>query len=195
VEFATHPVLGIDVEKPYCRTLQDPEFLRDVKEPWEQIRLEGKVEKSFIYATLLSKDPVPFGFVRLRSVVLPVEPTVAGYRLLDVNELRGGGYIHMAGWLGKAQKLWEEEGKGTERSEKMFLRVIHRLDFQHLLSSQNPGKRYVVLYNTGGKNTCTCVFDKESIPAFRVGNLSIAPRGFITDETTYYFVILKQMTS
>jgi len=185
VEFAVHPVLGIDIEKPYCRTSQDPEFLRDVKEPWKQIRLEGTVEKDFVYATLLSKDLVPFGYVELRPVVLPIEPTATGYKLLDVNELRSKGYIHMAGWLEKAQKLWEE--KRTERSEKMFLRVIHRLDFQRLLSSQNPGKRYVVLYNTSGKDLASCVIDKQNLPPIRVKNFVIEPRGFVADEKTMFY--------
>jgi hypothetical protein len=58
VEFVVHPTLGIDLEKPYCKTSQ--EAVESAKEPWKNITVEGNVEKEFIYVTVLSEDLLPF---------------------------------------------------------------------------------------------------------------------------------------
>jgi len=47
IEFVVHPILGVDTEKPYCKTSQD--VIKSSKERWKDITIEGNVEKEFIY--------------------------------------------------------------------------------------------------------------------------------------------------
>jgi len=184
IDFIVHPTLGIDIEKPYCRSSTDPEILRNAKEPWKHVIIEGNVEKEFIYATVLSGDLMPFR-CEFKPVVLPVKPTPSGYKILDVEDLRREGYNYMASWLEKAQKLWEK--LRTKKSEKQFPKVINRLDHQGLLSSQNPSKRYIIIYNTSGANLTSCIVDRQNLPPFKTDSFTIKPVNFVADETTMFY--------
>ncbi|MFN3621393.1 MAG: Eco57I restriction-modification methylase domain-containing protein, partial [Nitrososphaerales archaeon] len=184
VDFDIHPTLGVDVNRPLVKSADDA--LKGAKDPWRGIELRDNIEAEFVYATLLGGDIVPFGYIKLRPVVLPIEQTSKeGYNLLDVNELRSRGYMHMARWLENAQKHWEKNA--TERSLKDYPRIISWLDYRGKLSSQNPNKRYVVLYNASGTNLTSCVIDKQSLPAFRVLKAEIIPKGFVAESKTYYY--------
>lgn len=183
VDFETHEALGVDVSRPFVKTSED--VLGGAKEPWRGIKVKGNVEADFIYATLLGGDIVSFGFSRLRSVVLPIEPTSTGYRLLDINALRNRGYIYMADWLENAQKLWEE--RRTEKAETRFSRVIERLNYNNLLSIQSPRKKYVLLYNASGTNIAACVIEREQLPSFEILQTMVKPRGYIADSKSFYY--------
>jgi len=183
VDFETHEALGVDVSRPFVKTSED--ILKGAKEPWKGIELKGNVEAEFIYGTLLGGDIVPFGFSKLRPVVLPIEPTSTKYELLDLSALRNRGFIHMADWLEKAQKIWEE--RRTEKADTQFPRVLNRLDYDSLLSQQNPQNRYIVLYNASGKNIASCVIDKVSLPEFKILQAKIKPQGFVADSKTFYY--------
>jgi type I restriction-modification system DNA methylase subunit len=190
IDFIVHPTLGIDIEKPYCRSSIDPEVLRNAKEPWKRVTMEGNVEKEFIYATVLSGDLMPFR-CEFKPVVLPVKPTPSGYKILDVEDLRREGYNYMASWLEKAQKLWEK--LRTKKSEKRFPKVINRLDHQRLLSSQNPNKRYIIIYNTSGANLTSCVVDRQNLPPFKINSFTIKPVNFVADEKTMLYETSDEM--
>jgi hypothetical protein len=190
IDFIVHPTLGIDIEKPYCRSSIDPEVLRNAKEPWKRVTMEGNVEKEFIYATVLSGDLMPFR-CEFKPVVLPVKPTPSGYKILDVEDLRREGYNYMASWLEKAQKLWEK--LRTKKSEKRFPKVINRLDHQRLLSSQNPNKRYIIIYNTSGANLTSCVVDRQNLPPFKINSFTIKPVNFVADEKTMLYETSNEM--
>jgi type I restriction-modification system DNA methylase subunit len=182
IEFVIHPTLGIDVEKPYCKTSQ--EVIKDAKKPWKDVIIEGNVEKDFIYVTAIGDDLLPFK-CSYRPIVLPAKPTQIGYKLLDVDELRKEGYAFMAGWLEKVQKTWEE--RASKRSLLQYPRVVSYIDYMGLLSSLNPNKRYVVLYNTSGKDLASCVVDRQSLLPLKVGNFAIEPRGFVADKKTMFY--------
>ena len=181
IDFDVHPILGIDKTKPAVKTSDDIQE----KEPWKGTRLQGNVEANFIFATLIGVDLVSFGYVKLRPVVLPVERANTGYRLLDVNELRNKGYTFMAKWLEAIQKIWET--RRTKKSQKLFLRLIDRIDYQGLLSNQSSKSRYVVVYNKFGTNLVSCVIDKKNLQNFQLGTVSIAPVGFLAENATQIF--------
>lgn len=183
VDFTVHEVLGINILKPLVKTLD--EAIEKAKAAWKGISLEGNVEAEFIYATLLSKDIVSFGYVNLRPVVLPLEPIKTSYKLLDVDGLRRRGFTHMAKWLEKAQKFWEKNA--TERSLKDYPRIISWLDYMGKLNSQNPSKRYIVLYNASGTNIASCVIDKQSLSDFQVLEARIKPKSFIIESEAFFF--------
>jgi hypothetical protein len=182
-EFDVHPLLGIDAAKPLVKTSE--EVMTDAKEPWKSIRLHGNVESEFIFATLLGGDVVSFGFVNLRPIVLPIKPHLNGYRIFNSDILRNMGFPYIAEWLAKAQSLWETYR--TEKSRKRFPRVLDRLDYNGLLSNQNPMKRYIVAYNTAGTNLCSCVIDRNALPPFAIGKTNIKPKGFVAETMTMYY--------
>jgi len=182
IEFAVHPTLGINTEKPYCRTSKDA--IKNAKEPWRDITIEGPIEKEFVYATVLSEDLIAFKCT-FRPVILPIQPTTNKYILLDVDELRSKGYILMADWLDKVQRVWEE--RASRRSREEYPRIVKRLDHMGSLNSQSPSKRYVVLYNTSGTNIASCIVDKQNLLPFYIGKAAIIPRGFIAYFTTMFY--------
>ncbi|MFN3804955.1 MAG: Eco57I restriction-modification methylase domain-containing protein [Pyrobaculum sp.] len=180
IDFDVHKQLGIDLSKPSVKSAEHA--LRRADDRWKGIELKGNVEANFIYATLLGEDIVPFGYTKLRPVVLPIEPTSRGYKLLDVNDLKGRGFTSTAKWLEEAQKYWQT--RATARSLKNYPRVISWLDYMGKLSTQNPNKRYVTLYNASGKNLAACVVDRQSLPNFPNG---ISPQGFVAESKSYYY--------
>ncbi|MDT7886093.1 MAG: N-6 DNA methylase [Thermoproteota archaeon] len=182
IEFIRHPILGINVDKPFCKTSQ--KVLKKAKEPWKNVYIEGNVEKEFIYATVLGDDLLPFR-CSFKPIVLPIKQTTAGYKLMDVNELRREGYILIAEWLEKAQKMWEE--KATERMLLEYPRLISYVDYMGLLSSQNPSKRYVVIYNAIGSNIVSAVVDRQNLLPFYIDNNIILPQGFVAEKTTIFY--------
>jgi methylase of polypeptide subunit release factors len=183
IDFEVHKTLGIDVSKPLVKTSED--ISKGAKEPWKGIEMKGNVESDFIYATLLGGDIVPFGFIKMRPVVLPIEPTPAGYRLLDVDALRSRGYVCMADWLEKAQRLWEE--RATSRALREHPRVVSWIDYIGKLTSQDPSKRFIVLYNGSGTNIASCVVDRQSLPGFQMLQATLKPRGFVVDYMSFYY--------
>lgn len=183
IEFDVHPTLGIDVTKPLVKT--SGEVMKDAKRPWKDVRLSDNVESEFVYATLLGGDLVPFGYVKLRPVILPIEQTHQGYRLLDVDELKRRGFIYMAKWLEKAQKIWEE--RRTKRAEESFPRVIDAVNYRGLLVNQRPQARYCLIYNSSGTNLVSCVIDKQLLPNFQLMKAEIKPVNFITEKTTQFY--------
>jgi hypothetical protein len=183
VDFDVHSTLGMDMKKPLVKSAED--VLREAKEPWRNIELKGNIEANFVYATLLGGDIVPFGYYKLRPVVLPLEMGSIGYRLLDVDALRNRGFILMAEWLEKAQRLWEE--KATSRSLRNYPRIISWIDYMGKLTGQNPNKRFIVLYNGSGTNIASCVVDRQSLPEFQILQATLRPRGFVVDYMSFYY--------
>ncbi|MBM3240416.1 hypothetical protein FJZ31_29385 [Candidatus Poribacteria bacterium] len=153
------------------------------KEPWN-IMLEGAIENNFLYATLLAWKIIPFGYTKLHPVILPIREHFNGYRLLNSNELQRTGFNGAEEWLKKTQEIWHE--RRTQKSEERFPSLLDRLNYNNLLTIQNPAKRYVVLYNATGTNLVSCVIDKTSLPSFIVNGKEVKPKGFIVDVKTWF---------
>jgi len=160
------------------------EIYHMVKEPWK-IVLEGSVEDDFLYATLLAWEIIPFGYIKLHPVILPIRAHFNGYRLLNSNELQRTGFTGAEEWLEKAEEIWHE--RRTEKSKKRFPRLLDRLNYNNLLTIQDPSRRYVVLYNATGTNLVSCVIDKPSLPCFIANGKEVKPKGFIVDVKTWFF--------
>jgi len=134
---------------------------------------------------LLGGSIVLFRCARLRPVVLPVLIQGNAYKLYMPDVLRRMGYVHAAKWFEKVQKLCM--GKATEKSKRNFPRFIDAINYQGLLTAQNPAKRFVVLYNAAGKNLASCVIDKQKLPNIYMGRTPIVPKGFIADKKTMFY--------
>jgi len=183
VEFEINPKLGgVNPKIPTVRTSR--ETIKTAKPPWKDIILKGEVEKEFLYWTVLGGDIYPFSFTP-RLVVLPVQPKRNSYRILDVENLRNKGYPKMARWLSKAQEYWEKYA--TAKSKSNMSRVIQRLDYQKLLTSQNPNARYYVLYNGSGKHLASCIVSKDDSVTFKIGKISFEIPFFVAESKSYYY--------
>jgi type I restriction-modification system DNA methylase subunit len=161
-----------------------PEIYHIVKEPWK-IVLGGCVEDNFLYSTLLAWEMIPFGYIKLHPVILPIKEHLNGYRLLNSNELQRVGFTGAKEWLEKAEEIWRK--RRTEKSEKRFPSLLDRLNYNNLLTIQDPSKRYVVLYNATGTNLVSCVIDKLSLPCFMANETEVKTKGFIVDVKTWFF--------
>jgi hypothetical protein len=179
VEIESFP-LGFDPSCPPIKTSE--EAIKEAKQPYKDLVLKGRVEKNFLYATLLSKDILPFGHLDYRIVVLPIIPVGNRYKLIDVEEARRMGFAYLVDWLKKVEKEWDE--KRGSKAEKM--EAIEWLDYRNKLTSQNPQAAYRVLYNTSGAHVCACVQKNELIKV-EIGGQSVLLKKFICESSTYYF--------
>jgi hypothetical protein len=68
IEFKSHPTFGFSSELPLVVSDKD----NDTKLPWKSVVLEGNVESECIYATLIGKDILPFGYKSLRPIIMPL---------------------------------------------------------------------------------------------------------------------------
>ncbi len=160
------------------------DIVKIAKDPWRVV-LEGNIEEDFLYTTLLAWEMIPFGYIKLHPVVLPIREHFDGYRILDVEGLQRNGFTGTAGWFKKAEEIWAE--RRTKKSEKRFPFLSDRLNYNNLLTTQNSSRRYVVLYNATGTNLVSCVVDRHSLPYFEVDGKHVNARGFIVDVKTWLF--------
>ncbi|MDZ7330912.1 MAG: SAM-dependent methyltransferase [candidate division KSB1 bacterium] len=160
------------------------EILQIVKDPW-QVIFKGEIDRKFLYATLLAWEIFPFGFSRLRPVILPIKENSMGYELIDIDKLEKDGDDQSARWFRNAQLIWNE--KRTKNSEQRFPSLTDRLNYNGLLTIQNNHARYNVVYNATGTNLVACVIDRSNLPSFEVDQLKLIPMGLILDVKTWFF--------
>ncbi|MEW6104407.1 MAG: N-6 DNA methylase [bacterium] len=160
------------------------EIYKIVKNPWNVI-LEGNIEEDFLYTTLLAWEIFPFGYVKMNPVVIPIKENFSGFRLMNINSLQKNGKRGITEWFNKAQAIWNE--RRTEKSEKRFPSLLDRLNYNGLLTVQNPFIRYLVLYNATGTDLASCVIDKHSLPCFEFNGIKVKSKGFIVDVKTWFF--------
>jgi hypothetical protein len=170
--------LGFDPQLPPLET--DPRAIEAAKAPYRDVKFEGNVESRFLYATLLSTDLLPFGHLDYRLVVLPVEPEGDHYQLVDADQARSLGFLHLAQWLEKAEREWTtRRGAKAER-----ITALDWLDYRRKLTAQNPQAKYRVIYNTSGTFLTVAVVENEPIQ-FEINGQEIRAEGFLADHVTY----------
>jgi len=170
--------LGFDPNLP---PLQSSErAIREAKEPYKDLLMEGNVEREFLYATLLSTDLLPFAYLNFRLVVLPLVTHTNNYKIITSKEARKKGFLHLANWLDKAEKEWKN--RRGDKAEAMNL--LEWLDYRHKLTSQNPNTLRRVLYNTSGTYICACLSKSEPVE-FETQGQKIETKGLVADYVTY----------
>lgn len=180
VEAMAHSRFGFDPSAPYVQTAERAQ--KEAKPAYRGLRLQGNIEKEFLYATLLSTDIVPFGHLDFRLVVLPILPSGKHFRMLTAAETRSLGFFSLANWLERSQSEWNER-----RGEKAESMNVHEwLDYRRKLSAQERAQ-YRVLYPTSATYLCSCVVENKPI-TFEVEGQSIKAQEFIVDYVTYYCV-------
>ena len=178
-EIKSHPIFGFDPSSPFIQTTDRAQ--KEAKPAYKGLRLEGNIEKDFLYATLLSTDIVPFGHLDFRLVVLPLQPSGKHFKILNADEARNSGFLNLANWLEEAQSEWEV--RRGEKADRMD--ALEWLDYRKKLSSQRRAQ-YKVLYPTSATYLCSCVVEDKPI-AFQVEGQKIEAQGFVAESKVYYF--------
>jgi len=160
------------------------EIRRIVKKPWN-VRLTGMLEPHFIYSTLLAWEIVPFGHANFRPVVLPIKPTDSKYALLDVAALLAEGAAGAAEWWTRCEKVWAT--RRSETSNQRFPSLRDRLNYNGLLTEQNWGRRYCLVYTATGTNIASCVLDLSVLPTYKIHSQELCPAGFVADVKTWIY--------
>lgn len=158
----------------------DPELDRNARVPWKGIQLQGSVSNMYLYATLLSKHLLPFGFQKLNMIALPAKLDEED-RLQMLYNMWGfaanGNMRDFETWFEKAAKLWEERKKSD-------MTLQDRYNYHKLLTGQNVKDGFRVMYNANGANLASCVLEIDA------DNLRVDRRrvtGFVADTKTYYY--------
>lgn len=160
----------------------DPDILSDAKAPWKDLRLRGNLHHENLYATLLSKNLLPFGYRRLHLVTLPARLNAEGHiEPMDDKAFRQAMMLDpLQTWFRPANELWNEHKKDTSS----FATLFDNLDYMGKLTSQKPLGVYKVLYNASGVHLAACVIDThESSPKV----YGYPTKALVTDTTIYSF--------
>jgi hypothetical protein len=137
----------------------DPEQAEDSKPPYDDVRLTGKAEGTFIYCSPLSKHVLPFTMLQPPPVILPILRHDGVIQLLDSESLRRQGYREFAKWMKQAETIWN--ARRTARSSNIS--VYQWLDYQGKLTNQRLTERHLVLYNAAGTNLSATYLDRETL--------------------------------
>jgi len=167
----------IDRTKPYLKT--HPDIEKSAKETWKGIEISGEVEAGFLYATLLGKHLLPFGYTRLDLVVLPLEISEIGVRMLNSQAALRDGYSGLHNWLSQVENLWQARKKRTVREN-----VYQWVDYRRKLLSQHSSGYYNVLSGKCGTHIASCMVDATS------GSLEVESRstnGFFNDTGIFFY--------
>ena len=124
------------------------------KPPWKGLEsLHGNVEAEFLRPLYMGESVAPF---RLLTPVLSVIPwEQETNRLLDAEAAQRAGYVHLAGWLGHAERLWEEQGRGR-------MTLPERWDYHGELAAQLPPALLRVVYPKSGTFSAAAIIAAES---------------------------------
>ena len=91
----------------------------------------------------------------------------------------------MADWVEQCQKYWEK--RRTEKEVVNHPLVADRLDYNNLLTNQNPERKYVVIYNGKGANACAYVIEKRKLPEFKFDSSIVKAKQVIADSTNMHY--------
>ncbi|HUY78726.1 MAG TPA: N-6 DNA methylase [Ktedonobacterales bacterium] len=173
----------------------DPDVDAEAKVPWKGLRLQGHIDESFLYATLLSKNLSPFGVRKLHLVALPVrvetttlltdapgQPGERRFVPLSLAELRESDTLDVArsanDWFLPAERLWEQH-----KSPNSKMALLDRLDYQKTLSEQSAEPGYLVVYNAAGSNLAAAVLDTRQLPIIN----GVRPTAFVVEHKMYWY--------
>jgi hypothetical protein len=180
VDPVIHERLTIDPTRPSVKSSE--EAIKDAKEPYKDVRLEGEIESEFLFQIATGSELAPFCTTKLQIAILPIEPNGGNYHVVRAEEAQRKGYTGLRNWLHEAEGVWKS--KRGEKADKMD--VYDRLDWSSGLTNQNPRAKYRVLYNKSGTYLVACVIE-NSKERVKFDSSKIRISGTIADDTTYRF--------
>ncbi len=175
----------IDVLNGMIKAKSSDEIVkRFTKEPWKVV-LEGLVEKDFLYYTLLAWEILPYSYIRLRPVILPIIKEKDKFKLIKIEDMVNLGVNGLANWFKKVDLMWRV--RRTSASEKRFPSIFDRLNYGNLLDHQSPRNRFVVLYNATGSDLTSCIVDRQALPPLFIRSNIIKPVDFVADVKSWLY--------
>jgi hypothetical protein len=169
---------GINRERPMLET--NPEVEKVAKRPWQDTKLQGEVEAKYLYATMLGRQLLPFGFTTLCLVVLPIEDTTLGVCLVKKETALSKGHWGLQNWLSQVEAEWDSKKKEATKAN-----VYQWLDYMGKLTSQHPTGCYTVLYGGAGTHLASCVINPPEQTNLEVADIRVS--GFIADIDTFLY--------
>jgi len=172
--------LGFDPKNPYVETDNKVES----KRPWNKVKLSGRIESDFLYATMLSTDLVPFGHLRVRPVVLPVIMKSGKFHLFkDNKEPLRAGFNYIASYLSKAEEIWQKHA--TTKAKK--LTVNQWVNYRNKITNQEPLRSYKVLYTASATYLAACIIDQTKNFEMEIDGSKLKLNAFVAESKTYYY--------
>jgi len=181
VDIERHPKFGFNPQIPYISTTQ--RALERTKKEYEGVKMDGNIERIFLYATLTGSEVVPFGHLPFLRVVLPAKPARKKHAIVNLQAAKSQGFAGLGEWLGKVERIWKER-RGVKGSK---LTIYQRLDYAKGLTDQDPEARFKVLYIMSGTNLSSCAVDLRQKIEIDADGTKLPLQGFAADYTTYHF--------
>ena len=164
---------SLNVSRPYVMTSEEAYKL--CKEEKWKLRINGLVDRQFLFVTVLSDDILPFFIRGTTLTVLPVAVEEDRYVLMDHEAILSHGFEGASDWTQQAETIF------AGRSKDQAMTAQDRLDYQHLLTLQNPNAPFIVLYNKSGTNISCAVLTREQSAHY--SDLEVG--GFVAESVTY----------
>ncbi|MBI2872968.1 MAG: N-6 DNA methylase [Chloroflexi bacterium] len=154
------------------------------KPPWKHLpALRGNVEEEFLRPLYQGESVAPFRLLEPVLAVIPLEQ--GGNRLLDAPAAQKAGYLHLASWLGQAERLWAEHGRGG-------LTFAQQIDYWSKLTAQFPIATLRVVYSKAGTLPAAAILsDSQGIVDHKLYWSSVGSEG----EGRYLVAILNSETA
>ena len=170
------PVAGakLNLAAPFVCTSDD--VLDDAKKPWT-MQIEGQVESKYLFGTVLARDLMPFVVRKFSLVALPLLVTSRGdLVMIDAAEALSQGEKHAYDWFSQTEGIWEKKRKADAYTLSGWL------NYHNKITEQNPGAKFIVIYNQSGTNISASLVTKDE--SKRIGEFPIS--GYVIDSKTYY---------
>jgi hypothetical protein len=143
--------LGSDTSAPAVQSRRSSQE----KRPWKDLEgIENRVEAMFLHPILLGESILPFRIFHPFEGVIPV--TELG-NVLNAKTALERGFDHLAGWMRKAEKVWDDN------SESGDMKLVERWNYHNELGSQFPPSTMRVVYAASGTNPAACILREPSV--------------------------------
>jgi len=184
IEFDTTSNLPMTYECPRIKTSN---VINDnAKGVWKDKIISGYVENEFIFASLLGRDIIPFGYVDFRLIILPLRPKKGKNKLIYLQIAKNKAIKHLTKWLEKIETIWSKYA--TERNKKEYPSVVDYINYYSKLENLDLDKQYYIVWNARGANSYCVVIETQNIPPFQCGEIVHSTKIFIPDSTLYCLV-------
>jgi hypothetical protein len=182
VNLVEHPKFGIDDEdSPLVQSSR--RSLEMAKPDYRNISFRERVEKEYLYSTLLGSDLLPFCSLPYRIVVLPVNRLSSKYHVINKEIALSKGHDKIFQWLCRAEDEW----KKVNEKKSTNMTIYQRLNRGNGITGQNI-KTYGVLYNAAGRgNLTSCVLNLANPIHAKIKDVKLTLSGFVAEHKTYVY--------
>jgi hypothetical protein len=136
----------------------------DAKKPWKGLKFIGKIESKFIFRTALAKSILPFALYKPALVALPalIEKDNEGRKIIKLqsaSDLMQEGYLNASKWFTNVGNTWQIHR--TEKNKNISSEDY--LNWQNKLTDQKLDAKYILIYNSSGKDANSVLIDRSNI--------------------------------